>query len=85
MRLIATLVDGKGLRLRGARITVSAFQVARGADVVEASLVERDDGSYEAVLPMHRVGIWELRYSVEHGGSAFTSVQREELVRGGAS
>jgi hypothetical protein len=53
--------------------------------VVEASLVERDDGSYEAVLPMRRVGIWELRYSVERGSDTFTTVQREELVRGGAT
>ena len=85
MRLIATLVDRKGVRLRGARITVTAFQVARGAEVVEASLVERDDGSHEAILPMHRVGIWELRFSVERDGDTFTSVQREELVRGGSS
>ncbi len=85
MRLSATLLDRHGAKLRGARITVEAFHVARGADVVEAALRDHGDGSYDAVLPMRRPGIWEIRYTVEKDGERFTLVRREELVSKGAT
>jgi hypothetical protein len=85
MRLAVTVVDRRGAQVRGARVAVEAFPVARGTDLIEASLVARHDGSYSALLPMRRPGIWEFRYSVERSGEVFTSVQREELVRGGPS
>jgi nitrogen fixation protein FixH len=84
MRVSATLLDRHGAQLSGATISIEAFPVARGGDVVKAVLRDQGDGSYGAVLPMRRPGIWELRYTVEHGGERFTLVQREELVPAGA-
>ncbi len=83
MQLAIELSGRHGTRLRGARVSVRAFHVARGADVVEAVLGEREDGTYAATLPMRRPGIWEVRYLAERAGERFTAVQREELVLGG--
>lgn len=78
--LAATLRDARGAPLSGARVSVEAFPVARGTQVLNAVFTERGGGVYAAALPMRRVGLWELRFVVERGGERFTAVKREELL-----
>jgi nitrogen fixation protein FixH len=84
MRLTVTLTDRHGVALRDARVAVTTFHVARGARQLEASLAPVGEGTYSAVLPMRRAGIWEMRYVVDRDGEHFTWVDRQELIRGGA-
>ena len=78
-RLAVRLTDRAGAPLAGATVTVSAFPVARSADVVTARLVADGDG-YAARVPVARTGIWELRFDVVRGAERFTSTRRVELA-----
>ena len=80
--LAARLVDRTGAGLDGARVSVEAFHLARGAHVVHVVLAPRGSGRYEGVAAMRRPGIWEMRFTVERDGARFTHVTRTELLRG---
>jgi len=85
---IAPIVRGSGADLRvelrdamvqpiaDASIVVTAMHVARAADPVEVTLRPEADGRYEAVVPLERPGLWELRFDVHRGTERFTATER---------
>jgi nitrogen fixation protein FixH len=77
--LSVTLTDGTGLPIRNAKIDVTAFFNARADSVVRVEL--HDTGSsYDARLPIHHAGEWELRFDVHRGGQRFTNTTRVDVV-----
>lgn len=86
--IIAPIVRGAGADLRvelrdariqpigDASIVVTAMHVARAADPVEVTLRPEADGRYEAIVPLERPGLWELRFDVHRGSDRFTATER---------
>jgi hypothetical protein len=77
--LRVTLTDSTGAAIAGATVKVSAFYNARAGEVSDTTLVA-GGGAYEARLPVHHVGLWELRFDVTRGSLHFTSTSRIEAV-----
>jgi nitrogen fixation protein FixH len=76
------LSDRGGHPLDGATIRVEAFHNARAAEVLAATLAPRGSGRYLAALPIHRPGLWELRFTVQARG-AFHSLPARGYPQGG--
>jgi len=68
-----------GMPLTGARVQVEAFHNVRAGTILRAALEESAPGVYTTHLPMFRPGLWELRYTVDHGENRFTQVSRKHL------
>lgn len=83
--LTAQLRDANGALVTGANLTVEATHNARAAEILAAELTAAEDGSYTAMLPAIRRGIWELRFEVERGDERFTATLRTDNTRGPAS
>lgn len=79
------LADAGGLPVRDATVKVSAFAVARSAQVLEARLTDAGDGAYSGALPVQRDGMWELRVEAVRGDDRFTSVHRLDVRDGGTA
>ena len=73
--LSVTLTDGSGAPIRDAKIDVTAFYNARADSVVRAEL-HGSEASYDAKLPIHHAGAWELRFEVRRGRERFTKTAR---------
>lgn len=79
-----TLTDSAGAPIPDATVKVAAFYNARAGDVTDTTLVA-GGGGYEARLPVHHVGVWELRFDVRRGAVHFTSTSRVEAVAAAGS
>ena len=77
------LADAAGVPVRDATVRVSAFPIARSAQVAEATLSPRADGAYAAPFPVQRSGAWEVRIEAVRGGDRFTSVHRLDVPAAG--
>ena len=77
--LSVTLTDGSGAPIRDAKIDVAAFFNARADSVVHAEL-RAAGASYDARLPIHHAGAWELRFDVHRGREHFTNTARIDAV-----
>jgi nitrogen fixation protein FixH len=75
VRLLGT--DGQSIR--GARVAIEAFHVARSGNVIRAALSEDPAGEYRAALPMPRPGLWEIRVEALHGQDRFTATTRQDV------
>lgn len=79
---------GKGAQLRielrdsvvspidGASVQVTAVHVGRAGQSVALTLAPRGEGEYQALVPIERAGIWELRFVVNRGPERFTAIER---------
>jgi nitrogen fixation protein FixH len=76
-RVEVLLLDAGGRPLDGATVRLETFHNARAGSIYQAALTEEGEGRHAAVLPLRRPGLWEFRFTVEHGGETFT----ETLVR----
>jgi nitrogen fixation protein FixH len=77
-----TLVDRDGKPVRGARVDVEAFAVARSRRVVRTTFVEDAPGAYRAHVVTDRGGRWELSMDANRGNDRFSSTLYEELEAG---
>lgn len=78
--LAVTLADRHGVPIRGARVTVEAFAVARSAHVLTDTLAAGTDGRYVARARLDQAGLWELRFAAREGGRTFTTVRRVDVA-----
>lgn len=78
--LTVLLTDGSGVPIRDATIDVTAFFNARADSVLRAELHEGTGSSYDARLPIHHAGAWELRFDVRRGRERFTNTTRIDAV-----
>ena len=74
------LTGGAGSPLAGAAVAVEAFHNARAHDILRGSTVTDGDGRGSMDLAMERNGVWELRFTVDHGGDHFTHTETRYLV-----
>lgn len=79
--LTAQLRDAGGEPVTGAVVTVEATHNARAANILAAELTPAEDGSYTAMLPAARRGLWELRFEVARNGEQFTATVRTDTTR----
>jgi hypothetical protein len=77
--LVVAVTDRTGAKLEGAAVSVEAFANARAGDIRRMTFVERQNGTYAALLGAARPGIWEFRFVVERDGDRFTQMLRDEL------
>ena len=73
LRLVAILVDRAGRAVEGAAVHVEARHGARAAELVSGELAPTGDGRYAAVLPLARLGLWELRVRAERDRDVYTA------------
>jgi len=77
------LADAAGVPVRDATVRVSAFPIARSAQLAEATLSPLADGAYAAPFPVQRSGAWEVRVEAVRGEDRFTSVHRLDVPAAG--
>jgi hypothetical protein len=77
--LKVALTDSAGAAISGATVKVTAFFNGRAGIVTDTTLAA-GGGGYEATLPVHHGGVWELRFDVRRGAIHFTSTSRVEAV-----
>ena len=75
--LEVTLSDAAVVPIAGASVVVRAVHVARAGEPVEVTLrPSPSPGKYEALVPLERPGLWELRIDVHRGADRFTALER---------
>jgi nitrogen fixation protein FixH len=79
--LTAQLRDAGGAPITGAVLTVEATHNARASEILAAELTAAEDGSYTALLPAARRGLWELRFEAARNGEQFTATVRTDTTR----
>lgn len=81
--LRVALDDSTLTPIAGASVVVRAVHVARAANPVDVTLRPgAEPGAYEAVVPLERPGLWELRLDVHRGADRFTAVERLDARSG---
>ncbi|HSA56716.1 MAG TPA: FixH family protein [Gemmatimonadaceae bacterium] len=80
--LRVALRDPSGNPLVDAAVTVQALHNARAGEPLDVELRRVPAGDYVARLPMHRPGLWELRFDVRRGADHFTARHRLEAWAG---
>jgi nitrogen fixation protein FixH len=81
--LALAIRDREGKPVRGARIDVNAFSVARSRRIVRSTFTERTDGGYGARLAMDRGGRWEFAIDATQGPNRFSIVIRRDMAEPG--
>lgn len=88
------IVSGRGAELRiairdssvspieGASVVVKALHIARASKAVEVTLLPDGSGGYEALVPIERAGLWELRIDVHRGSDRYTATERIDARSG---
>jgi nitrogen fixation protein FixH len=61
------MVDSAGNAVTGGEASVRFFHHARGVDVATMKLQERLPGEYVAQLPMAKLGLWDVEFSLSRG------------------
>ncbi len=84
-RLVLSIKDRLGAELTDVRVMVEALPVARAFDVQKVELERGADGAFSAVLSRPRLGLWEVRVTIERGAERFTEVLRPELIASASS
>ncbi len=77
----ARFTDRTAAPLVGARVAVEGIHNLDSERRIRGELRETAPGIYEAVLPLRRAGLWELRLTVDRRGEHFTAELRRELNR----
>ena len=78
-RLACRIVDKDGIDVVGADVQLLMFHHARAADRVHVSLSPEKDGTYAALVPMKRAGLWECRIAARRGDALFNTVVMQEV------
>ena len=78
-RLVCHIADKDGIAVVGADVQALIFHHARAADRVQVSLSPEKDGTYAALVPMKRAGLWECRVAVRRGDALFSTVVMQEV------
>ena len=79
-RLVCHIIDKDGVAVVGANVQLLMFHHARAADRVEVSLNPEKDGTYSALVPMKRAGLWECRIAARRGDALFKSVILQDVA-----
>jgi nitrogen fixation protein FixH len=82
--LALTLTDRDGRPVKGARIEMDGFAVARSRSVVRATFTERQTGGYEAHFVSPRGGRWEFSLDAAREDARFTTTVRADIEEGPA-
>jgi nitrogen fixation protein FixH len=77
-----TLVDGIGVPIEGAIVTVEAFHNARSGDRLQLAPVGAGGGVYEQAAAFDRPGLWEFRVIARRESDTFTVVQQRMVAAG---
>jgi hypothetical protein len=80
VELVVHVADPDGAPIAGATLRAEAFANARSADRRDLVFAEGARGSYHAVLPVPRPGLWELRFVVTRGPERFSQTVRRDFV-----
>ncbi len=78
-RLSCRIVNKDGVAVVGATVQLLMFHHARAADRLEVSLNPEKDGTYAALVPMKRKGLWECRIAARRGDSLYNAVLMQEV------
>jgi hypothetical protein len=79
------LTDGDGGHLAGATIALETFHNARSDEIIHIAFEAGEEvGLYTASPAMRHNGLWELRFTVDHGGDHFTHTETRHLFVEGA-
>ena len=74
------LVDSQGQVLTGATVVLETFHKARSEDIIRLTLDATEEaGLYTASPDMRHNGLWELRFTVDHGEDHFTHNETRHL------
>jgi len=65
--LFVSVVDRTGDAVTGGTASLLFFHHTRAADVATVPLEERSDGQYVASLPIIKLGLWDLEFSLQRG------------------
>jgi nitrogen fixation protein FixH len=84
-RLSCRIVDKNGVAVVGADVQLLFFHHARAADRVQVSMNPEPDGTYAALVPMKRAGLWECRIAVRRGATLFNTTVMHEVGGTGSS
>ena len=68
------------LAVVGANVQLLMFHHARAAVRVEVSLRPEKDGTYRALVPMKRAGLWECRIAARRGDGLFKAVIMQHVL-----
>lgn len=71
-----TLVDGIGVPIEGATVTVEAFHNARSGDRLRLTPVGAGGGVYQQTAAFDRPGLWEFRVVAQRGADTFVAVRQ---------
>lgn len=82
LMLQVRLLDAEGKPLIADGVRIEAFAIARAADRLRLEPTLASDGSWEAVSPLARSGLWEFRLEADVQGRRFTEVLRRDLGGG---
>jgi len=77
-QLTLDLTDAQGAIVRDATLRGSLLHIARADDVQQVAFTQSVDGSYVAMVPMQRIGVWELRLTADQGTSHYVQTVRVE-------
>lgn len=80
--LTASLTDRAGAPVNGATVELEAFPNSRATHVVKVGLEQVREGTYVAVFPASRLGLWEFRFLVRRGDDVFTRKRLEDVWTG---
>ncbi len=78
-RLLASVRDGAGKPIRAAKIVATIFFDATPQHASDVLLLARDEGGFEADVPVDRPGLWRARFVVDAAGMRFTDEQVLEV------
>jgi nitrogen fixation protein FixH len=77
-RLIVTVTGASAMPLRGARFTAELIHNVDAAHPLRAVLAESAAGRYEALVPLRRTGMWEVRLEARREADRFSTSLRAE-------
>jgi nitrogen fixation protein FixH len=80
--VMVRIADRDRRPVAGAAVTLEAFPLARGNQIVRGALDETSDHAYRAPLPIARRGLWEFRLTVRRGGDTFVAVVAHDVAPG---
>ncbi len=74
--LTIALTDANGEAVRDATVRGELLHIARASDMQRVQFVATASGAYEAVVPMQRAGMWELRLHADRNSEQFVRTLR---------
>jgi hypothetical protein len=79
------ITDRAGLALSGAEVRLQAFPNAYAQRSQTLVLTPGAPGTYRGTLANGTIGLWELRFSIQHPSGQSVTTLRQDVVKGGAA